>query len=647
MQVMYQHVTQAPKNPKLVNAEVPDYLAGVILKCLEKDPIKRYPQAREILNDLESATAPTRVVRLRIAETSYPKWLLAAMAVLLLLVGGIFAIPSWRNAVLGRLIARGNQTGISAARQDKYVAVLPFKVLSNDPALRYVADGIVDSLSAQLFQLKNVYVASSSAAEDASKKGSLDKIAKTLGVNLMVEGTVQAAGDKIGIVISVQDVKKGQRLWSREFSGLRRDLLTVENSIYSELVSALDLKPNEEDLTRGAMRMTGNYSAYELYLKGQDIVRRQQDAKSFRAALSFYDQAIQKDKRFTLAYAGIAEASMALYKETKEVSWSQKALSAAQEAQQLNPDLPEVHWALGSVYLETGKTEESIAEMKQALELAPNSDESYRRLGHVYGEAGRKEEAIAAYQKTVDINPYYWFNYNWLGVTYARFGENEKALTAFRRVTELAPDWAPGYNNLGGGYLQLGKWNEAVAAYRKSLSLASNADAQSNLGVSFYYLGLYSEAAKAMEKAVQMDPNRHDFAADLGDAYRQTGQREKAITAYDTAIKLALKAYQVNSRDTSTLGGLAVYYAKKGDLNRAKDFIARARGIDASDNTLIYNEALIQAMSGNRAEALKGLRNAFQKGYPPEFAKSEPEFASLRSLPEFENLMKEFSRKGK
>jgi len=177
-----------------------------------------------------------------------------------------------------------------------------------------------------------------------------------------------------------------------------------------------------------------------------------------------------------------------------------------------------------------------------------------------------------------------------------------------------------------------------VAAYRKCISLQPTADAQSNLGVAFYYLGLYSEAAKAMEKAVQMDPNRHDFAADLGDAYRQMGQRDKATAAYETAIKLALKAFQVNPRDASTLGGLAVYYAE--------DFITRARAIDASDNVLIYNDALIQAMSGKSAEALKGLRQAFQKGYPPELAKAEPDLASLRSAPEFEKLMKEFGRKG-
>ena len=647
MQVMYQHVTQKPKNPKLLNPELPDYLAAVILKCLEKDPARRYQQAREILHDLESAAAPARVVRLRIAETGYPRWLLASMAALLLLVGATFAIPSWRNVVLGRLEgARGGPAGKSGAARDKYVAVLPFKVLGNEPALKFVADGVVDSLSAQLFQLKNVYVASSSAVDAAGKIGSVDQIAKALGVNLVVDGTVQGAGDKIGIVINVQDMKKGQRVWGKEFSGLRQDLLTIENSIYSELVSALDLNPNVEDLTRGAVRMTGNYSAYELYLKGRDIMRRERNVKGFNAALKFYDQAISKDSRFTLAYTGISEASMSLYDQTKEPSWSQKALSAAEQAQQLNPSLPEVHWALGSAYLQTGKAEEAIAEMKQALELAPSSDESYRRLGHVYGEAGRKNEAIAAYQKAVDINPYYWFNYNWLGATYARFGEYGKALTAFQRVTALAPDWASGYSNLGGAEFQIGRWNEAVAAYRRSLTLDDkDSDAQSNLGVAFYYLGLYSEAAKAMEKAVQMQPNRHDFAADLGDAYRQMGQRDKAAAAYDTAIMLALKAYQVNNRDASTLGGLAVYYAKKGDLIRAQDFITRARNIDSSDNVLAYDAALIQAISGKPAEALKALREAFAKGYPTEVAKSDPDLASLRSSPDFGKLMQEFSRK--
>jgi tetratricopeptide (TPR) repeat protein len=332
---------------------------------------------------------------------------------------------------------------------------------------------------------------------------------------------------------------------------------------------------------------------------------------------------------------------------TKEDSWAKKALSAAEQAKQLNPDLPEVHWALGSVYLQTGKTEEAIAETKLALDLAPGSDESYQRLGTVYLAAGRKE-AIAAYEKAVEINPYYWYNYNWLGLACFRLGEGDKAVDAFRRVTELAPDWAPAYNNLGGAEFQQGKWKEAVEAYRKSLSLDPNtSDAHANLGAAFYYLGQYGDAAKALEKAVELDPTSHANIAGLADAYLQLGQRDKAMSSYETAIKLALKAYTVNNRDATTLGALALYYAKKGDLNRAQNFIAKAREIDANDNVLIYNDAMIQALSGNPANGLKLLREALKGGFPVGMAKSEPELAGLRSSPEFEKLMKDFSRQAK
>jgi serine/threonine-protein kinase len=646
LQVMYQHVAQKPKNPKEANPELPDYLAQIILRCLEKDPALRYQSAREILHDLESATPPTRVVRLRIAETGYPKWLIAAMIALPLLLAASLLIAPVRDLVLGHSgRAGGPNAGVTAPHVDKYIAVLPLKVLGKDEGLQYIADGVVESLSAQLFQLKNVYVAPQSAVESALKKGPAEKqkIARDLGVNVIVDGTVQAAGDRVGIVIQVEDVKNGKRLWSKEFSSLRRDILTAQNSIYSELVSAMDLK--DEDPARAALRLTGNYGAYEFYLKGRDVVRRQPNAKGYHAALNFFDQAIQKDPRFALAYAGRADTSMAMYMQTKEESWAKKALSAAEQAKQLNPDLPEVHWALGSVYLETGKTEDSIAETKLALDLAPGSDESYRRLGTVYLAAGRKE-AIAAYEKAVEINPYYWYNYNFLGVACFRLGEGDKAVIAFKRVTELAPDWADGYNNLGGAYFQQGKWREAVEAYRRSLALDPNGGyAYANLGTAFYYLGQYSDAAKSLEKAVELDPTSHENIAGLADAYLQLGERDKAMSNYEAAIKLALKAYGVNNRDAMTMGPLALYYAKKGDLNRAENFIAKARQIDATNNVLIYNDAMIKVLSGKPAEALKLLREAVKNGFSVEMLKSDPELVTLRATPEFATLTKDFSRK--
>jgi len=648
LQVMYQHVTAKPKDPKAANPELADYLAKVILRCLEKNPAERYQSAREVLHDLESGTPPTRVVRLRLAETAYPKWLIAAMIAIPLLLGVSLLIPSVREVLLGHLsTGRSSRAGVAAPHADQYMAVLPLEVQGKEEDLKYIADGIGDSLSAQLLQLKNVHVAAPANVELALKKGSIEKIARDLGVNLVVRGTVQGAGDKVRIVIQVDDVKKGKRVWEKEYPRLRQDVLTAQNSIYSDLVSALNLNATDDDLTRGALRLTGNYGAYELYQKAREVVRRQPDVKGYNAALNFYDAAIRKDSRFALAYAGRSDASLTLYNLTNEDSWAKKALSAAQQAQQLNPDLPEVHWALGSVYLATGQREAAVAEMKLALKLAPSSDESYRRLATVY-LAGGSKDAISAYEKAAEINPYYWFNFNYLGIACFRLGEIEKAEKAFRRVTELAPDWAPAYNNLGGVYLQQGKWNEAVATYRKSISIDPNGgDPYANLGTAFYYLGMYGESAKALEKAVQLDPTSFENIGGLADAYVQLGQREKAMASYETAINLALKIIKVNNNEAITLGELALYYAKKGELSRAQNFIARARAIDANNNVLIYNDAIIQALSGKPTDGLKLLREALKNGFAVGIAKSEPELASLRSSPEFQKLIDDFSRKTK
>src|SRR5207253_7383865 len=109
-------------------------------------------------------------------------------------------IPSVRNAVLKR------SAGGGAPMQEKYMAILPFRAPADDEKLKYQAAGVVESLSAKLFQLKNVHLASSSAVETASKKDSIEKIAHDLGVPLVVQGTVQGSGDKISITVKLDDV---------------------------------------------------------------------------------------------------------------------------------------------------------------------------------------------------------------------------------------------------------------------------------------------------------------------------------------------------------------------------------------------------------------------------------------------------------
>jgi len=652
-QLMYQRVHQLPKRPELVIPELPPYLSRICLKCLEKEPAKRYQSASEILVDLEFKHAPTstRTVQITLPVISKKVSAVSAAAVVLLLAG-LSAIPQVRDFLFRHKSAE-SISGIPSLNRGKFVAVLPMRILGDQSALGYVADGLVEELSAKLFQLHDMHTASAAEVQKALPGNtspvppappSLNDVARHLGVNLVVSGTIQGSGDKLRIVANLDDVSGGRRVWTQEFSGVQGDLLTLEDQIYAGVVEALALKPTSEESARATPHPTENIEAYDLYLKGRSAIRGQQDVKNIQSAVGLYEQALKKDPTFALAYAGVAEASLIMYHEKKDSFWSQKALAAAQQAERLNDNLPEVHFSLGNVYTASGKGAEAVSELKRALQLAPNSDDGYRGLGKAYLALGQKDLALQAYQKAVEINPYYWVNYNSIGTAYSQLGQYEEALGAFRKMIELEPDNAFGYLNVGAVYFQQGKYDQCIPFFQKALQIQPHFMAYSNLGTAFFFLKRYAESVPMFEKAVEINQNDSMMMGNLADAYRWSNQLDKANATYDRAIALAFKQLQVNPRDANVMDQLSLYYAKKGDPVQAVDFIRRARAINPADVSMIYDEAVVDTLTGRPAEALKSLREALQKGYSLQEAKNDPELANLQSRPEFAKLVADFSK---
>jgi tetratricopeptide (TPR) repeat protein len=662
--LMYARAKQKPKNPVLANPELPGWLARIILRCLEREPYKRYQSAHEILADLDAggtgagsgarsgfgSGARTVQISLALPETRRG-WLLAGGGVLAALLLLVLTVPPVRNFVFRRSSAPAEATrtltGIPPLAEGRYIAVLPPRTLGNDQALTYLAEGVSEALAAKLFPLKSVRIAGPASAEVLQQRDSLERVGRSLGANLVVDGVLQSSGEQIRIILHLQDVAAGRRIWSQQFSGLAADLLTLEDQISSALIAALEIQPDAEERARAAARPTDNMEAYDLYLRGRNAMRGEQDASGLQSALKLFEQAVAKDPRFPLAFAGLADASLALYRMTREPLWVQKAMAAAQRARELDDNLPEVHSALGRIYSATGKTAEALAELRRAIALAPNSDEAHRRLANAYRNAGMKKEALESYRKAIAINPYFWVNYNALGGALLMFGENDPALEAFRKVTELEPENPVGHENLANVYFRQGKWEQCIPGYQKALALQPFYSTYSNLGTAYFFLKRYAEAVQMYEKAVEMNPNDHTAAGNLADALRWSGQKERAVAAYDRAISLAYKELQVNPRDAGTLGMLALYYAKKGDGQNAREFIRRARSIDRNDVQLLYNQALVHALLGQKPDCLRALREAFEKGYPAREAANDPEMGALAADPAFAKLVADFSAPSK
>jgi serine/threonine protein kinase/tetratricopeptide (TPR) repeat protein len=645
VQVMYHRLRHTPQDPRSFNPEVPNYLARVIMRCLERDPERRYQNAADILNDIETQSAQSGKPYLSRAISN--GWVRSAGAALVV-AALVLAVPRLRNLLIP---AGGNgQTGSRSEgipAQGKYIAVLPFRVLGEATSLGYVAEGLQDALSAKLFQLQGTHIVSADAVEKAQKTGkeSLSQLANELGANLIVEGTIQQAGGKISIIASLHDMRSGKLLRSQEFRGVPQDLLTLEDEIYADLLGALELRPSIEEMARAARHPTENSDAYDEYLKGRDALRGSRDAQSAQKAIGFYEAALKDDPTFALAYTGIADASLALWAQTKDRFWTGKALHAAQMAQQLSDDLPEVHVALGDVYRATGKAAESIEELQRAVQLEPNSDDGYRRLGQAYLDSGRKADAIQAYQRAAQIDRFYWLNQEALGEAYFNDGDFLTALDTFRRVTELAPANPIGYEDIGDVYFRQGKYGECIPQFQKALQIRPSYDAYSNLGTVYFYLKRYGDAVKMFEKAVEMSPNQEVTMGNLADSYRWSGQRDKADATYDKAIALAFQELQVNPRDANALQDLALYYAKKGDAARALKFIRSARAINAEDVYGVYVEGVVQAIAGHKQEAIQSLQEAFKKGFPTSDAENDPELKDLQGQAEFQKLVGQFAKK--
>ena len=665
-----------------IDRSVPESLSAIVSSCLERDPGAGCPSAKDLRKQLEAwqadpasltpppsrapsnvptsttsqAAAPSssasgpRSVQISLEMPSNRTWMWAGAIAAVIIA--FLSIPATRHLLFPPTAAPTEQAvqvaGVPDLSKGKYMAVMPLRVLGDEKSLRYVADGLVDALNTKLFQLQEVHVASSAAVDKvAGKNQPLEKTARELGVNLVLQGTVQGSADKLRITLNLEDVSGTRRVWAQEFSGVPQRLLTLEDQIYGGVVTALNLNPSHDELARGGVHPTENTAAYDLYLKGRTALSGSQGARDTDAAIKFLENALQQDPNFALAYTGLADADLRKYQDGKDPLYAQKALAVAQKAAALNPNLPETHLSLGSVYNATGKSAQAIEELKSALTLAPNSDEAYRRLGDVYRAGGRQQEAISAYQSAVAANPYYWFNHNALGGAFYQFGQNEKALEEYQKVTEMAPDYANGHANMGGIYFRMGRWTDAIAAFQKSVQLRPNADGYSNLGTAYFFLKRYDESVKAFENAVELEPKDEVYMGNLADAYRWSGQKDKANATYDRAIALAFQQLQVNPKLAGVTGDLAMYYAKKGDAAHAAQYIRQARAIDASDVQLMYNQAQIYAITGKQTEAIAALREAFKKGYAAEEAQNDPELDKLKGSPEFVKLMGEFAAKGK
>ncbi len=454
-----------PRQPRLLNPKVDRDLSTICLKCLEKDPKRRYSSALALAEDLEHwlRHEPIRARRTGVLARGR-KWIrrnpaAAALVVMSVLLASAVGVILWKVGAVGRQPSTG-------------IAVLPFENLSNDREDAYFAEGMQDEILARLSKIADLKVISRTSTQKyKSAPDNLREIAKQLGVANVLEGSVQKAADHVRVNVQLINALNDTHLWGDIYDRKLTDIFAVESDIATTIADTLQAKLSGAEKQLITAQPTSDLTAYELYLKGRSLWGKR-SGDNLPKAIAFYEQAIARDPNYALAYAGLAEAYVILpfYTATAPQDANPKAKTAALKALQLDERLAEAHTALGLLLcIDDLDMAGSISEFQRAIALNPN----YATAHHWYGNGpllalGRFEEAIAEGKRAIELDPLSPIINADLGQNLYNARRYDEAIAQLRKTLEIDPTFNYAHFNLGIALQLKGDVPAAIAEYTKA-----------------------------------------------------------------------------------------------------------------------------------------------------------------------------------
>jgi TolB-like protein/DNA-binding winged helix-turn-helix (wHTH) protein len=499
-----------------------------------------------------SAVAEQSALEIKSKALSKPRRLWLGPATAGVVLAAALAGWSWRDS-FRRMVSPGPPTVISS------LAVLPLENLTGDASQEYFADGMTDALITDLAQIGGLRVISrTSVMRYKGVRKALPEIARELGVDGIVEGTITRSTGRIRITSQLIYAPSDQHLWAHSYERDIGDVVALQADIAQAIATEVRTALTPEQRKRLSAKATTNPSAYDAYLKGR-YYWNQRTPAGVQKSVEFFQQAIEKDPNFALAYAGLADAhnftnvlGVVAPKES-----SPEAKVAATQALVLDPQLAEAHAALGLVKSHYDfDFPGAQREFLKAIELNPNYSNAHLFYAGAYlTPMGRHKDAIAEMQKALEVDPLSVPLNNMLGQTYLWAEDYDKALQQFQHTIGLDPRFPLVHFFLAGLFEELGRYEEAIQENERGELL----------------LGVGTEKAAA-------------HAARFQKAFHSGGPRGY----WQKNLEITLKEYKQAGTGYFPAIGVAGAYARVGDKENAFKWLDKSfQDREGQDITLV------------------------------------------------------------
>jgi TolB-like protein len=392
-----------PRQPRLLNPKIDRDLSTICLKCLEKDPKRRYSSALALAEDLEHWLKHEPIqARHTGIFTRGKKWVrrnpsTAGLIMLLVALAAGSGVVVWNR--------------VFAVPMPKSVAVLPFEDLSGDPDNAYLAEGIQDELLTRLAKIKDLKVISRTSTQQyQSRPKNLSQVAKQVGVANVLEGGVQKAANQIRVNVQLINAQTDSHLWAETYDRRLTDIFGVESEIASRIAGSLQAKLTGREEQALAVKPTNNPEAYNAYLRGLAYsLRSGPSVATSLGAQKYLREAVKLDPKFALAWARLSYTDAVGYLATTlqpTIALREEARQAAETALTLQPNLGEAVWAKGYYHYACLKDyDTAVRYFEQARQLLPNSSRIPEALAYVTRRQGQWDQSESYFNEAERLDP--------------------------------------------------------------------------------------------------------------------------------------------------------------------------------------------------------------------------------------------------
>jgi TolB-like protein/Flp pilus assembly protein TadD len=470
--IAMKHKSEMPKDPREINAQIPEDLSRVILRCMEKDKNNRYQSARDVRSELENIEKgiPTteRVVPKRKPITSkeitvtfgLKKLFIPALVVVALIIAAVVIWHPWSPRKEGeKLPAKPSLSGFQK------LAVLPFANIKSDPQTDYLGFALADQIIGDLAYVKNVLVRPSSAVRQyQDKEVDAQTAGNALKVDFIVMGHYLKEGDVVRLNIELVNVHSNEMIWRELIEVRYENVFELQDLVTKKVIDGLKTQFLQDERRRIQTDVPQNPLAYEYYLRGISYPFSNEGGQ---LAIEMLKKSIELDPNYAPAYDNLGGRihRLAQYG-LRDPEETQRAENYYLKALSLNGELLSALGNLAMLYTETARIEKAVEITRQMLEINPNNASAHFSLGYIYRYAGMLNESVLEMEKAVSLDPKNP-EFRSIVITYQFVGEYEKAL----ETSKIYKESAFTLGEQGTTFFRQGKQKQAVEYFDRVIAM--------------------------------------------------------------------------------------------------------------------------------------------------------------------------------